>query len=219
VSESLLDEHYRVERWKGVNASNARAMSCYLSLKVPDNAHLGWKRFASLRRDAGGNIILADWFGGGLNVKHVARHPMVAACLKPSGHVAPDALCKCGIWTFDQCEPVFNFWGCGHVRLVVGRVAQWGRVFEAERALRSEFAYPVTIYTDYQREADLAVEFCGDVRPLSPLLNEHGRGWCVRCTRVKRLSRLHRDPEECKDDFLGEPLICETCVRAWRVAL
>lgn len=215
----MLDDYLEEQAVKRERLIRAGRLSASLTLDIPQNAVFGWKRFGSLSRGDDG-VSIGDWFGAGLDVRYCAGHPMVAACLKRwTRHDAPGEHCKCGIWTFERFEGVVNFWRCGYVRLVVGRVAQWGRVYQERSARRSEFAYPVALYTDYRQEAELCRAFCDDVRPLTPLLNEYGRGWCYDCARVKRLERLRPNPDGSKDDFVGEPLICETCVRTWRVAL
>lgn len=62
-----------------------------------------------------------------------------------SEHMAPDADCTCGFYAFKTLEDVraqFGWYG-----VVLGQIAMWGRVIEHTMGWRSQFIYPLRLYT------------------------------------------------------------------------
>ena len=70
--------------------------------------------------------------------------PLAAAC--PHGHSAPLLTCACGIYAARRPDDAVVYLTGrdepGVVGRVLGRVALWGAVVEAEDGWRAEYAYP-----------------------------------------------------------------------------
>lgn len=63
-------------------------------------------------------------------------------------HKAPQKDCRCGLYAFKQIEDLIQI--AASPRLVLGRVAIWGRIVELEKGYRAEYAYPQVLYTGGQ---------------------------------------------------------------------
>jgi len=66
-------------------------------------------------------------------------------------HAAPEENCACGIYAASEPTTLAPYLDGGHARRgavarVLGRVSIWGRVIEAERGWRGEYAYPAHVY-------------------------------------------------------------------------
>lgn len=77
-------------------------------------------------------------------------------------HVAPVADCTCGLWCYKEASGL----EAHSFSPILGQIALWGHIIEHEDGYRSEFAYPLTLWTtdDY---APLIADYGVPVKPMA----------------------------------------------------
>lgn len=110
---------------------------------VPDSIEplIGWRAW---RVDRFGSLLSRTcevaWPGGS---------KLVASCNASGGHDTPQVNCSCGIYSVKTLEGAIRYvsdgnWGSSDV--AIGKIKVWGRVVQATKGYRSEFAYPIEVY-------------------------------------------------------------------------
>jgi hypothetical protein len=131
----------------------------------------GW-RIWSLVGTPGGFRLCSPYFGTvwqpGLEATATCYRGQWPASLKErfsQNHAAPDGSCRCGIYAVDDAERAARYVSRSGIWLrnrsicsLLGRVALWGTVVEAEHGWRAEHAYPNELYLVEREAGSLVAE-------------------------------------------------------------
>ena len=98
--------------------------------------------------------------------------PLTASCRAGAGHAPADPSCSCGVHAVVSAAGAARYLvgrdDPGVVHRVLGRVALWGAVVEAERGWRGELAYPVHLLVPTRHASGRAVDAAALARLLAP---------------------------------------------------
>jgi hypothetical protein len=130
---------------------------------------VGWRAWTVASAGPGARTILRsplhddDW---------LPRVPLAATCRAGGGHEAVHEGCACGIHAAREPAPAAAYLvgrdGPSVVHRVLGRVALWGCVAEAEHGWRGALAYPVELLVPTLRADRSRVDAAALARRLAP---------------------------------------------------
>ena len=114
---------------------------------------LGWRVWRVVR--CKGQYLLASLFNNVVWVPGEALDARCFAIIRVPRHTSPDLKCHCGVYAARREAIDWDLIGRRALTpLVVGRVALWGPVVEAERGWRASFAYPRSLFVPFSGKGD-----------------------------------------------------------------
>jgi len=105
-------------------------------------------RFSCEGRLFSAGLVGNEWFAGKNEaICILPEYPLSSGKIRGYGkHLAPDAGCKCGFYSFKNLRDAVAEWLRSPDRTLIGKVLLWGKVIEHSKGYRSQFAYVDEIF-------------------------------------------------------------------------